>query len=283
MQTIKHIGIMEFFKVKKLLVNSRNDELSFNFYSVFKGNLFNEIFMGHVYLLYKGNAATGIIIINHKGSEICYLPIINSISIFKLLHILHIHFSTTSYKLSLNYNKLNIEEIKKYFPIRITDNMMFMYKNNAMNNTTISKDNNLKIRNLVICEEEELRVNLQNKIFNNVKNRNLLTIEEVLIEEKNSRFLKEYCFILEVNEIPIGYGQIVEIENQYFLVNFGIIPEFRNNGYGYKFLNVISQECAKKGIKHLYLSVNRHNTSAVELYKKDGFIEIYNILTINFN
>ena len=77
--------------------------------------------------------------------------------------------------------------------------------------------------------------------------------------------------------------KIVEIENQYFLVNFGIIPEFRNNGYGYKFLNVISVDCAKKGIKHLYLSVNRHNTSAVELYKKDGFIELYNILTINFH
>jgi GNAT superfamily N-acetyltransferase len=283
MHRIKQTSIMEFFKVKKLLTKSRNDRLSFNFYSIFKGNFLNEILKGHVFLLFNVNTTIGIIIINYKSKEIFYLPIINSISIFKLLHILNTHFNTIDYRISLNYNKINIEEIKKYFPINIIENMMFMYKHYDISKSTIINDNNLKVRNLVVNKEEELRVKLQNKIFNNVKNRNELTVEEVLIEEKNTKFLKDYCYILEINELPTGYGQIVEIEDQYFLVNFGIIPEFRSLGYGYKFLNIISQLCAEKGIKNLYLSVNKLNTNAINLYKKDGFIEIYNALTISFH
>ena len=95
---------------------------------------------------------------------------------------------------------------------------------------------------------------LQNVIFGNIEGRRDLTIQEVLFEEKKQGFLADMCYILEINKIPSGYGQIVALEKGYSLVNFGITSQFRGFGYGYYFLSYILEECRLSGIKDLYLS-----------------------------
>ncbi|WP_443110822.1 GNAT family N-acetyltransferase [Caloramator sp. mosi_1] len=62
----------------------------------------------------------------------------------------------------------------------------------------------------------------------------------------SSYFLKDYCYVLYKNHMPIGYGQIIKDRSLYYLVNFGIIEEFRGMGFGYIFLNYILNDIKGK-------------------------------------
>lgn len=277
---IKHARLFQIFKLKRLLTNSKNSNV--NFYSDFKGSLLNQSLRGNVYYIDKNQKFAGVIIINNKFKELYYIPSVEDFSIYKILNLLINKFDLENYKFSLIYKKINAEELKKYFSINITENLIYMRKVNCLDLVNLTENKQLSIRNMKIGREEALRAELQNTIFNNNKNRSLLTIDEVFIEERNPKFLKDFCFILEVQNTPAGYGQIILAKNQFFLVNFGIIPEYRNNGYGYYFLNKIIQVCSRRGIKTLYLSVDVNNPYAISLYKKMGFNEVYNTMTIKF-
>lgn len=283
MLIVKRATILQFFKIKEIADNLKADSSNFNFYSNFKGSFIKKILEGRVYFIIRNTATIGVIVMEYATNEICYLPYLNSISIFKLLYILNKNFDVSSYKISLNYKKLNIDSLKKYFPIKISENMMFMYRKNDYIVNEVINNSTIIFRSLEIDKEEYIRVELQNRIFDNIRNRSLLTIDEVLLEEMSPRFLKDFCFIIEVNKVAAGYGQIMKINNAFFLVNFGIVPELRNSGYGYYFLNNIIQECEKLGMNNLCLSVDKNNQSAINLYEKGGFKEMYNTVTIDFS
>jgi ribosomal protein S18 acetylase RimI-like enzyme len=58
-----------------------------------------------------------------------------------------------------------------------------------------------------------------------------------------------------------------------FVDELYIDKHYRNLGAGRKAIEHVSREAEKQGIKALHLEVEKHNTKAINVYKKQGFFE----------
>ena len=56
-----------------------------------------------------------------------------------------------------------------------------------------------------------------------------------------------------------------------YISGFGILPEYRRQGLGLAFLNLLEKKLAAESITQLTLQVSSHNKTALSLYRKDGF------------
>ena len=119
-------------------------------------------------------------------------------------------------------------------------------------------------------EDIRARVDIQNRIFDN-KYRLPINSADILIEISKKTYIPELSYFYLHENQYIGYGQINKSENHYFLVNFGIVPEFRGKKLSKDFLIHLLQKGREFGIKELYLDVNEQNEKAVNLYKNIGF------------
>lgn len=59
---------------------------------------------------------------------------------------------------------------------------------------------------------------------------------------------------------------------EYWIEEFGILPELQQNGIGSKFISEIEAILSQKGITHIVLLTER-NVPAYRFYKKNGFEE----------
>ncbi|MGL4875138.1 MAG: GNAT family N-acetyltransferase, partial [Clostridium sp.] len=144
------------------------------------------------------------------------------------------------------------------------------------NNTV--KENEISFRRFIIDEDEELRVTLQNKIFYNI-NRTPINRMDVKFEQKTVNYIEELSIFEYINDIPIGYGQIIRKNNKNVLVNFGVIEEFRGYGLGEKLLRYMCKLGKQQNLTSLYIYVDRDNRVALNLYKKLGFISFGEVST----
>lgn len=71
--------------------------------------------------------------------------------------------------------------------------------------------------------------------------------------------------------IAFLWAQIIDNEAEIFKI--AVIEEFQNFGVGKNMLNEFLCDCKKEGIKTIFLEVSSKNSSAVKLYKKQGFRE----------
>jgi GNAT superfamily N-acetyltransferase len=280
MLLIRRAGLTDIPKIRRCLnevVNYKN-----NFYSEpLRGILFY-ILKKSCYIISKNEVSQGIIVIKNVTREVFYYPFSNAVISFpKLIYLLKNYFDLSKYKIKLRYRKIDVNICKKFFSFKILNDVKYMYMDICAKHVSgIEEKENLSIRQAKINNDEGYRVVLQNKIFSHIIGRKELTLQEVLNEQNDPKFLKDLCFILEEYSIPIGYGQILMFDELYFLVNFGIVSEYRGGGYGYYFLSKILSSCLDHGIDELYLSVDSSNISAIKLYEKVGFQEIYNSITI---
>lgn len=279
MLEIKNAKLKDIIKLNKVF---NHPYQNMNFYSDFTGSILHHILRKKCYLVFNNKALQGVIFLK-DNKEVNFIPAVKAFSFFKLLYVLQEYFSLNGFKLSIRYKKLNPLSYKKYFNISIKENIKYMYINTydfrKINDFNDFNDS-LSVRQMIINKDESIRVELQNKIFADVHGRKELTLNEVYNEENGLRFLKDLCFILEVSGIPAGYGQILRMDNSFFLVNFGIIPDYQRKGYGYYFLGKIIEQCRLHGIKDLYLTVDAGNFKAISLYKKANFSELYGNVTI---
>ena len=58
------------------------------------------------------------------------------------------------------------------------------------------------------------------------------------------------------------------------ILNIGIDPDFKRQGYGTDFLNHLIEELKKRHISEILLEVREGNKPAIQFYKKQGFKEI---------
>ena len=124
-------------------------------------------------------------------------------------------------------------------------------------------------------EDIKARVDIQNRIFDN-KYRLPINSADILIEISKKSYIPELSYFYLYENKYIGYGQINKNENLFFLVNFGIIPDFRGKKLSRDFLLNLLEKGKSYGIKELYLDVNEQNTKAVGLYNSVGFRDEYN-------
>jgi len=58
------------------------------------------------------------------------------------------------------------------------------------------------------------------------------------------------------------------------ILNIGIDPDFKRQGYGTGLLNHLIEELKKRHIGEILLEVRAGNKSAIQFYKRQGFEEI---------
>lgn len=282
MVTILRIRLNNLINAYRILHKQNKDE--FNYYSDFNESFIKYFIIKQCYFIIKNDIIAGILLFNMERREIIYIPAAkDSLSLFRLIYILNNNFNVNGYTLTVRHKKLNSKLYRCYFPVDILGNHKYMQLDTCKSiYNSFNIPENTIVRKMLINKEEVLRVKLQNNIFGNVANRRELTLTEVLSEERKNTFLKNMCFILDINGDPGGYGQILIIDGEYYLVNFGVTTEYRKKGYGEYFLSKIVDNCSSRGINRLNLCVDNDNTPAVNLYKKLGFKEQYNKFSIRF-
>jgi len=83
-----------------------------------------------------------------------------------------------------------------------------------------------------------------------------------------------YYWVIELNEVVVGYAGYWKIRNEAHLVNLAIHPHYRRKGLGKKFLAYILDDAQNKGLKMVTLEVRESNRKAQRLYEKFGFKKV---------
>ena len=71
-----------------------------------------------------------------------------------------------------------------------------------------------------------------------------------------------------------GYIAFSMIEDEMEILNLAVHPDFRRRGMGTALLSRAFGVCREKGIAKSFLDVKESNQSALNLYKKFGYIQI---------
>ena len=82
------------------------------------------------------------------------------------------------------------------------------------------------------------------------------------------------CYCLSLNGKTIGYLIALLTLDTADILNIGIDPDFKRQGYGATLLNHLIEELRKRKIGEILLEVRAGNKSAIQFYKKQGFKEI---------
>ncbi|MBK5240521.1 GNAT family N-acetyltransferase [Clostridium sp.] len=134
----------------------------------------------------------------------------------------------------------------------------------------IVESNNIKFSIVVKDKDEKSRCLLQNEIFKN-NDRIPINIEDIYYDEAQEYYFDKGAIFIELNNVPIGYGQIIIEDNMAILVNFGIVEKFRKEGYGKLFLSYLINLAIDNDFSSISLKVDSNNESALKLYHSQGF------------
>ena len=83
----------------------------------------------------------------------------------------------------------------------------------------------------------------------------------------------EYYFIKQDN-IIMGYIGLHEEAGKMFLSKLYILKEYRGKGISSKTFEFIENLAKEKNLKSVWLTVNKNNNHAIEVYKHKGFVII---------
>ena len=87
-------------------------------------------------------------------------------------------------------------------------------------------------------------------------------------------------YLIYANGEAAGFiGLVPRKEGRMFLSKLYIRPEFRGRGIVRKAFSHIAALCKEVGLDKIYLTVNKQNTHAIEVYKHHGFYEIDAVVT----
>lgn len=279
MYSIIKAKLTDITKIKNILKKANLKE--FNILSNYNWIVFKEIIMKNVFIIVerknKKTSHIAVVLMNRKTKELFYFSG-KKLSFTTLYSILKSNTSFSNYKLNARYINFSLKDIMENRIFDIVKDFKCMSIETYKEKHLIHK--NLEVKTMKIDKEEKARVELQNNIFNNIAGRRELTLKEVYNEERSNGFIVDMCFFLTLEGIKIGYGQILHVEGNYYLVNFGVLQEYRGNGYASDFLDAIIMKCSENGLEKLLLTVDNFNLPAVNLYQKHGFKEEYNFCII---
>ena len=81
-----------------------------------------------------------------------------------------------------------------------------------------------------------------------------------------------YLAVREDGELCGYIGIKPEDDDRLFLSKFYLHKNYRGRGIATAMMNYIFDEARKIGKKRVYLTVNKHNDHAIDVYKKIGFV-----------
>ena len=109
---------------------------------------------------------------------------------------------------------------------------------NSLNNLYNGNIRNINIttEKVLLDRDEELRCKIQNSVFS-ATTRIPLEVEDIQNDIEQDYYMEDLSLFIKLNNIAIGYGQIIFNRDMYTVVNFGILKEFRGYGFGKILLN----------------------------------------------
>lgn len=151
---------------------------------------------------------------------------------------------------------------------------LFDMKISLNNSRKVSWADGIEFINFKKGSDEKKRVVIQNNIFKDTLGHKDCSIEDILYEEEQEYFVEDGCIFLNVDKETVGYSQII-VENypefRPYIVNFGIVKEFRGLGLSKLLLQHTLNFMKLKGFKEAFITVDASNKKAYNLYKKSGF------------
>ncbi|MBZ9607895.1 GNAT family N-acetyltransferase [Clostridium estertheticum] len=141
-----------------------------------------------------------------------------------------------------------------------------MFLRNKLKQNTIAHD--VVLRKTTNKDAKEIAV--QDYIYSNVefKEEDICMFEE---EEKCGAI----TYIAEINNKIIGKVRLEICDGVGGIYGFGVLPEYRGNGYGRDILLSSIEKLKEKTSKDIMLQVSVKNKNALNLYKSCGFEETY--------
>jgi ribosomal-protein-alanine N-acetyltransferase len=98
------------------------------------------------------------------------------------------------------------------------------------------------------------------------------SLESFEYEMSENKFARYYVSETEDQKI-VGYCGIWHILDEGHITNVAVMPEFRGKGLAQEIVSILIDKSLKVGIKTFTLEVRKSNQSAINLYKKFGFLE----------
>jgi ribosomal protein S18 acetylase RimI-like enzyme len=187
-----------------------------------------------------------------------------------------------SLKLNCNVNYLceknNFNfKVLTHLGFTVKEGTLILYCSLKKDIPLIVKDN-LEFQVLQKGKDEEKRCEIQNEIFKN-DNRIPLILDDIYFDEIQNYYFDKGAVFLKKDGQYIGYGQIILEDDIPIIVNFGILREYRGNGYSKVFLCYLLKLIKLNEFNVVKIKVKNTNEIALNLYKSLGFKitnELYN-------
>ena len=82
-------------------------------------------------------------------------------------------------------------------------------------------------------------------------------------------------YLICVQDVPVGFiGLVPHKEGKMFLSKLYVSGAYRGQGIPRQAFDFIADRCREEGLDKVYLTVNKQNTHAIDVYKHYGFYEI---------
>lgn len=187
------------------------------------------------------------------------------------------HLKCNKFTYSCKSNDYNFKILEKLGFCRVDGEIEFCLSDRDFakaisKNVEMPKDN-LEIKPFIPGKDENLRCRIQNEIFDNAE-RVPLCIEDIIYDISRSHYVQNGSFFLFKGSECIGYGQIIISDGFPYIVNFGIIEDFRGHGYSKVLLAHLLKKIREKGYRSARLTVKSGNITAMNLYEGFGFKRI---------
>jgi len=79
-------------------------------------------------------------------------------------------------------------------------------------------------------------------------------------------------YLIKVDNNVSGYTGLHEEDSKLFISKLYILKEYRGKQIASKAFDFIEKIAKEKGLKSIWLTVNRNNNHAIEVYKHKGFV-----------
>jgi len=268
--TLKNIN-----KFKKIFQYNTNFSLSNkDFFEQYdNSNIIQKMFLRkNVYLLIEKNNYLGYIWYEKHNKHYTSINSINVISDNNLIYYYETLISPLKSNGLITYecedNQVNINILSKLGFVK-TKGFMELEKS-SYDYLNISVPDNITFSIVQKDKDEILRCKLQNDIFSN-DDRIPINVEDIYYDEEQDYYFDKGAIFIELDKKPIGYGQIIVEDNVAIIVNFGIIQEYRKEGYGKVLLSYLLNVARDNSFSNISLKVDSNNTFAYKLYRSLGF------------
>nr|WP_025776461.1 GNAT family N-acetyltransferase [Clostridium botulinum] len=263
-------------KFKELNKNSKNfNLLNEDFFILYNNYSFiQRLFLKkRVKLLYKRDECIGYIWANTIKNR-CHISALDIIKTDNLNEIGNYLIKSIGENLIIEYdcehNGYNYN-ILEALGFRKGRGILELYLNLEKFSNHIKTPEHVNFENPIINKHEKIRCYIQNEVFKS-NDRVPLTKEDIYFDESQNYYVKDASFFIKKDDEYIGYGQVILENNIPFIVNFGILSNFRKEGYGKVLLNHILNKLKIKGFKKVMIRVSSENKIALNLYKSLGFL-----------